>query len=199
MFQDRGNSFRLEAANLVLGRLCMHKQLLATRVFSVERRTHPRPDGEPITRDVVVHPGAVVVLPIASEGKIIMIRNHRLTVEEELWELPAGTREPNEAPIDTARRELEEETGYRAGRMDPLVEFYTSPGICTELMHAFVATDLTLVGQNLEPGEQIVVESLSFAEVERRLVDGRFRDGKTIATLGTYFARLNSSADAPNG
>ena len=78
----------------------------------------------------------------------------------------------------------------------PLIEFYTSPGICTELMHAFIATDLSPVGQRLEPGERIVVETLATDEVRRRFVAGEFKDGKTIAVLGTYFARLTLSSGA---
>ena len=174
----------------------MHKRLLTTRLFTVERMEFPRPGGEPVVRDVVVHPGAVVILPILPDRRIVMIRNHRHTVDRELWELPAGTREPEEEPIDTARRELEEETGYRAGHISPMIQFYTSPGICTELMHAFVATDLTPVGQRLEVDERIVAEPISATEVRRRLIDGEFVDGKTIAVLGTYFARSDPSIGA---
>ena len=165
----------------------MHECLLATPLFTVEHRVYPRPGEEPISRDVVVHPGAVVILPILDDHRVIMIRNYRHAVERELWELPAGTMEPNEEPIDTARRELEEETGYRAGRLRPLMEFYTSPGILTERMYAFVATDLTPVGQKLQGGEQIVAEAVDLDDARRRLVDGEFRDGKTIAVLGRYF------------
>ena len=167
--------------------LGMHKRLLSTHVFTVERRVYTRPGDVPITRDVVVHPGAVVILPILDEQSIVMIRNHRYTVERELWELPAGTIEPDEEPIETARRELEEETGFRAGRMMPLIEFYTSPGICTEWMRAFVATDLTPVGQKLQAGERIVVEIVNMTDARRRLIEGDFCDGKTIAVLGRYF------------
>lgn len=173
----------------------MHKQLFSTERFTVEQRVSPGSGDEPIVREVVVHPGAVVILPILDDGRIVMIRNHRIAVGWELWELPAGTREPGEEPIETAGRELEEETGFHAGRLSPLIEFYSSPGFCTELMHTFVATDLSPVGQRLEPGERIVVETLSTDEVQRRLVAGEFKDGKTIAVLGTYFARLARSGN----
>ena len=164
----------------------MHKCLLTTRLFSVEHRVYPRPDREPLRRDVVVHPGAVVILPVLDDRRVVMIRNYRHAVERELWELPAGTLEPNEEPIDTARRELEEETGYRAGKILPLMEFYTSPGILTERMYAFVATDLTSVGQKLQGGEQIVVEVVELADLRRSLIRGELCDGKTIAVLGRY-------------
>lgn len=168
----------------------MHQLLLSTSRFSVERRVFAGADGRSITRDVVVHPGAVVILPILDARRIVMIRNYRHTIEQELWELPAGTAEPGETAIDTARRELEEETGYRAGTMTPLTEFFTSPGVLTERMFAFVATDLTSVGQRLELGERIVAEVVELDRARRWLVNGELRDGKTIAVLGTYLARL---------
>ena len=164
----------------------MRKQLLAARLFTVEQRVFERPGQEPVTRDVILHPGAVVILPILDDRRIVMIRNYRYTVESELWELPAGTREPDEEPIETARRELEEETGYRAGQIRPLMEFYTTPGICTERMYAFLATDLTEVGQNLQGAELIEVEVVDIADARDRLLGGDFIDGKTIAVLGRY-------------
>jgi ADP-ribose pyrophosphatase len=165
------------------------KRLLSTPLFTVEHREFVRAGGLLVARDVVVHPGAVVILPIVSEHRIAMIRNFRHTVGQELWELPAGTMEAGETPAETARRELEEETGYRAGRLTQLVEFYTSPGICTERMHAFVANDLTHRGQNLQSDERITVEVVDLADARRMLAGGRFFDGKTIAVLGTYFAQ----------
>jgi ADP-ribose pyrophosphatase len=158
-------------------------------LFTVEHREYPRPGKDPVRRDVVVHPGAVVILPILDARRIVMIRNYRYAVEKELWELPAGTLEPDETPIETARRELEEESGYRAGRIVPLQEFYTSPGVLDERMHAFVATELTEVGQNLQGTERITVRVLDRDEVRRMLVDGELADGKTIAVLGLYFTR----------
>ena len=114
----------------------------------------------------MVHPGAVVVLPLLDDGRIVMIHNFRHTMEEELLELPAGTLAPGEPPIDAARRELSEETGYAAGSVEPFITFYTLPGICTERMHAFIATDLRAGEQRLEPGEQIRVEIVDLEIVE---------------------------------
>ena len=168
----------------------MHQLLLATSRFNVERRVFTGADGQSVTREVVVHPGAVVILPIVDSRRIVMIRNLRYTIEQELWELPAGTAEPNEAPIETARRELEEEAGYRAETMTPLTEFFTSPGVLTERMFAFVATELQPIGQRLEIGERIVAEIVELNRARTWLTNGELRDGKTIAVLGTYFARL---------
>lgn len=165
----------------------MRQRLLSTPLFSVEHKVFEGPDRGPVERDVVVHPGAAVMLPILDDRRIVMIRNYRYSIERELWELPAGTLEPEEEPIDTAHRELIEETGYRAGCLTPLMSFYTSPGILTEWMHAFVATDLTPVPQKLERGERIVVEAVPMPDVRRRLLEGEFIDGKTIAVLARYF------------
>ena len=151
--------------------------------FDVERRSVPAGDGDTVMREVVVHPGAVVVLPLLDDGRIVMIRNRRFAVEETLWELCAGTLEEGEAPEETAARELVEETGYRAERLEPLATFYTTPGICTERMHAFVATGLTEVGQDLEEGERIEVELVEPERVWRMVRDGEIEDGKTLTTL----------------
>ncbi len=102
---------------------------------------------------------------------------------QRLLELPAGTLERDEDPQHTAGRELEEETGYRAGRIHRLGEFYTSPGFADELMRVFVAEELAPGGQRLEPGEQIEVETVPCREALEMIDDGRIRDGKTIAAL----------------
>ncbi len=170
----------------------VRKRLLSTRLFAVEHREYPGPDGAVIGRDVVVHPGAVVILPVLSDGRFVLIRNYRYTVERELWELPAGTREPDESPAATARRELEEETGYRADSVEPLLTFFTSPGVLTEQMHAFVATGLAHVGQKLMADERIRVSPVAAGEARRMLVEGEFADAKTIAVLGIYFAKQNA-------
>jgi len=151
--------------------------------FDVERRYVPTREGGMAMREVVVHPGAVVVLPILGDGRVVMIRNRRFAVGETLWELCAGTLEPGEDPSVTAARELIEETGYRAGRLEPLTMFYTSPGICDERMFAFVATELTEVGQRLDATERIDVVPLDRHEVLGLVEAGEVRDGKTIATL----------------
>lgn len=156
--------------------------------FDVERRRVPTREGGTAVREVVVHPGAVVVLPLLDDGRIVMIRNYRFAVGETLWELCAGTLEPGEDPARTAARELIEETGYEADRIAPLTTFYTSPGICDERMYAFVARGLSEVGQQLEATEQIDVEVLTHDEVLRLVQAGEVRDGKTLATLLYYEA-----------
>jgi len=127
---------------------------------------------------------------VIGERSLIMIRNYRVAVDEELWEFPAGKLEPGEKPERAATRELEEETGYRSGRLRALSEFYTSPGFTDELMHVFVAEELTLVGQRLEPGEEITVDRIAVEDALAMVHDGRLRDGKSIAGLLTWQSLL---------
>ncbi len=164
------------------------RSLLHTPKFDVEMWKVALSDGREVDRQVVVHPGAVTILAICDDESIVMIRNRRFAADQVLLELPAGTMEADEEPVNCARRELEEETGYRAGTIKPLIEFYTSPGICTERMYAFVASDLTHVGQDLDDTEEIDVEIVAADKIRQNLIDGKLLDGKTIAVLGTYFA-----------
>jgi ADP-ribose pyrophosphatase len=137
-------------------------------------------------REVVLHPGAVVILPIMPDGQILLIRNRRYTVGERLVELPAGTLEPGEEPMNCAGRELVEETGYLAGRIKALNNFFTSPGVLSEKIYAFAAYDLEQAHVNPDEGEEIELLPTPFDEAIEMIRDGRIHDGKTIATLLTY-------------
>ncbi len=141
-------------------------------------------DGKTYHREVIRHPGAVVLLPILDRDHLVMIENHRPTVGETLLELPAGTREPDESAEATAARELIEETGYRAGVLEPVHEFYSAPGICDELMHLYVARELTLGEPNREAVEQITNRIASRQEIVDWIAAGKIRDAKTL--IGLY-------------
>ncbi|UCD29167.1 MAG: NUDIX hydrolase [Planctomycetota bacterium] len=164
----------------------MKEILLKATNFTVERREYEIPGRGLVRRELVIHPGAVVIIPMLTSDSVVMIRNYRFAVGAELLELPAGTLEPPEPPIECAARELEEETGYRAGKVEPLCEFYTSPGFTNEKMHVFVATELTPSTQNLDATEQIRVATMPLAEALAATADGRIVDGKTIAALHVY-------------
>jgi ADP-ribose pyrophosphatase len=138
------------------------------------------------TREVVAHPGAVVILPLLRDDTILLIRTFRYAVGQYLLELPAGTLEKNENPMNAAGRELLEETGYLAGRVQPIGNFYTSPGILSEKMYAFAAYDLQKREQALEEGEDIEVMTVPFTEAVGMIKSGQIVDGKSISALLMY-------------
>lgn len=183
--------------------------------FDFELVTVDAGGGGTLDREVVRHPGAVVVLPIletpGTQPRVVLIRNDRVSLERPLWELPAGTREPGEDPLRTAARELEEETGYAAATLEPLGRFYTSPGLSDERMWAFVARGLTRVGQRLEPDERLSVHPTPVPAVlnmvdragELGEDDGRIEDGKSMLVIlwahrkGLLPVRPDPHANAP--
>jgi ADP-ribose pyrophosphatase len=173
--------------------------LLETRRFRVVEETVTREDGRAASCQYVVHPGSVAILPLVDDDHICLIRNRRLTVQATLLEIPAGTREPGEPPLETARRELEEETGYRAARWEKLVEFYASPGILSEGMHVFVASDLTPGDPHREANEEIENLVVTWAEAMAMLDRGEIVDGKTIVALLIYERRRGGARSGEQG
>lgn len=163
-----------------------NEQIYQGKRFSVFKADILSKSGQEVTKEAIIHPGAVVILPIVDNEHIVMIRNYRIVIGQELWELPAGTLEPNESPDKTAYRELIEETGYESSQIQFLSSFYTSPGICDELMYAFVAENLKHVGQQLEETEEIKVEIISWDQVWKKVREGSIKDGKTLAALLLY-------------
>ncbi len=140
-------------------------------------------------REVVRHPGAVAIVPVAKGDRIVMVRQYRYAVEEFLLELPAGTREPGETPEQTAVRELGEETGYCATAVTPLATVFTAPGFCDEALSVFLGTGLIAGPSHPDQGEDIEVVHVPFDSAVSMLVEGAFRDAKTIAGLGQFFLR----------
>ncbi len=157
--------------------------LLQARRFTVIRQIHRTPDGVEHIRETVQHPGAVTILPLFDDGRVCLIRNYRIAVEQELIELPAGTLEPGEHPDQTAARELEEETGFRAVKLVKLHAFFMSPGILNERMHVYVAQGLTKSQTHFDAGEQIENLIVTWDEAVRMALDGRIQDAKSIATI----------------
>ncbi|MCC7350519.1 MAG: NUDIX hydrolase [Phycisphaerales bacterium] len=143
-------------------------------------------NGHRVRREVVVHPGAVVVLPFLSTDRILLIRNRRYAAGQTLVELPAGTLDKKEDPMNCAGRELQEETGYLAGRLQRLGGFYSSPGVLSEKLYAFAAYDLQRTATALEDDEEIEVMETSFDEAIEMIRQGQIIDAKTIATLLMY-------------
>jgi ADP-ribose pyrophosphatase len=150
------------------------------------------PDGTTKDREIVIHPGAVVIVARDEQDRVALVRQYRPAIQRETLELPAGTREAGELPETTARRELTEETGLHAASWSKLVEFYSSPGFCTEQMQVFVATGLAPGQPSPEDDELIEVSWIGLADVPRLIAQGQICDAKSIAGLLTYLrnARL---------
>lgn len=139
-----------------------------------------------VTREVVVHPGAVVILPVMEDGRVLMIKNHRYSVQQVLIELPAGTLEKGEDPMNCAGRELLEETGYLANKLQRIGAFFSSPGILTEKLYAFAAYHLEKKESALEEDEEIETFPVLFDDALKMIDTAEIMDGKTIATLLMY-------------
>ncbi len=166
---------------MVGSRIQRSESLLETRRFRVVRVHYLLESGQLHHREVIQHPGAVVVIPMLDDGRLCLIRNYRVAVDRTLLEFPAGTLEAGEAPQETARRELLEETGFRCQQMMPLGEFFMSPGILNERMRVFVARQLDAQSPVREVGEEIENVVLSGAEVDRAVAENAILDAKTIA------------------
>ena len=162
--------------------------VLQTRVFDVQREKVIEPGGLEATRDIIVHPGSVVVLPVLPDGRIVLIRQYRHSVEQYLWELVAGRRDGDESFVAGARRELQEETGYTAGKMKLLLDLFPSPGFLRENMAIFLATGLKKGEASPEPDERITQQVVTLREAERWIRSGKIRDAKTVAGI-LYYAK----------
>ena len=142
-----------------------------------------------VRREVVEHPGAVVIVPIDREGRILWVRQYRHAAGRSLLELPAGTLEAGEKPEVCARRELAEETGFAAASWSVLGGFYSAPGFCSEYLHAFAATDLTPEVAQADEDEDITVEALSLDESFALMDSAQIEDAKSLAALHLYLRR----------
>ncbi|HEY6291830.1 MAG TPA: NUDIX hydrolase [Terriglobia bacterium] len=163
--------------------------LYSGRVLALKVDEVIEPGGVRARREVVVHPGSVVVLPCLADGRIVLVRQFRYAARQSLWELVAGSLKPQEGVLPAARRELIEETGYRARKLRRVLTFFPSPGFLTEKMHVVEAHDLTLEKAQPEEDERIEVRRFSRAELSRMLASGRIRDGKTLVALLWLFGR----------
>lgn len=137
-------------------------------------------DGRVTVREVCEHPGGVAVLPLLPNGDVILVRQYRYPYRAELLEIPAGKLEGGEAHLDCGIRELSEETGYRAGRMDYLGCMYPSAGYLNEKLHIYLARDLTAGEAHPDEGEHLAVEVLPLSELLRRVMADEIHDAKTM-------------------
>lgn len=147
-------------------------------VLKVERLVEP--GGVETTREVVCHPGSVVVIPHLADGRLILVRQYRHAAGESLWELVAGGLESGETPLEGARRELLEETGYDASRLKPIMEFYPSPGLLSEKMHLIEAWDLTASQGHPDEDERIETGFFTLEAVLEMVRSNSIKDAKTL-------------------
>ena len=137
-------------------------------------------NGSRVRREVVEHPGGVGIVPVTQDNKVLMVRQYRYPMEEELLEIPAGKLGDNEAPIDCAVRELSEETGCAAGRIIDLGAAYPSPGFCRETLFLFLALDLQQGDMHLDEDELLSVEAIGIDELIELIMENKLPDAKSI-------------------
>ncbi|EFI42059.1 NUDIX hydrolase [Peptoniphilus sp. oral taxon 386] len=156
------------------------------KILSLRVETVELPDKKYSKREIIEHPPAVVIVPVTSNNEIIMIKQFRKPIEKVIYEVPAGLLEINESPIDGAIRELKEETGYHADKVEYMTEFYSSPGFCTEKMYIFSAENLEFEEQKLDEDEFIDLEIVPFDRALKMIKLGEIMDAKTIAGILIY-------------
>jgi ADP-ribose diphosphatase len=171
------------------GKILGSRMLYEGRVFSVRRDRVREPGGVEVTRDVVVHSGSVVLLPVFPGGEILLVRQYRHSVRSFLWELVAGRIEPGESPLAAARRELAEETGYTARRFRKLMDVFPTPGFVSEHMVVFACEGLAAGQSHPDADERIEARRFTLPQLERMMRTGRLRDAKSIAAI-LYYARF---------
>ncbi len=135
------------------------------------------------TREIIKHNGSAAIVPVFEDLSVALVRQYRHAAEKYLLEIPAGTLEIGESPEEGAAREIEEEIGFKAGKLEKLTEFYVSPGFLTEKMYVFLATDFIETAQNLDDDEAISIEKYSFPELFDKIRNGEIQDAKTMVSL----------------
>jgi ADP-ribose pyrophosphatase len=168
------------------------KTVYQGKVFGVRRDRVIEPSGVETTREMVTHPGSVVVMPVFKDGRILLVQQYRHVAGQALWELVAGKRDGEEDFAEGARRELAEETGYTAKKLTQIMDVFPSPGFVTENMVIFVAEGLTKGQARPEEDEKITPKIVTLREAERWIRRGKIRDAKTVAGVlyyATFLAR----------
>ena len=153
------------------------------KLFKVYKEKVRLPDGSERPRDIVVHPGAVALVVVDDAGRLVLVRQYRRAVDRALLEIPAGTREAGEDPVECARREVREETGYEAANIRRLGGFYSAPGFCTEFLHCYLMTGLTDNPSDGDEDENIEVEHLTVDQAIEAIKTGQICDAKSICGI----------------
>lgn len=168
-------------------RVIATRRIYDGRIVSLREDTVELPNGRSALREVVEHAAVVAIAPIDADGNILLVRQYRLPAEEALLEVPAGGVDDGESTEEAAQRELQEETGYRADRLERIGGFFVSPGYCTEFIHVFLATSLIESKLEGDADEDIVLEWVPFRDALGLIDSGEIKDGKSI--IGLLLAR----------
>jgi ADP-ribose pyrophosphatase len=159
------------------------RKIFSGRIINLKEVIVKLPDGKTSKRELISHPGAAAIIPILPGNKVIFVKQYRKAIEKILLEIPAGTLEKNEKPINCAKRELIEETGFKAKKIKKILDFYPAPGYTSERIHIFTATGLSHVGSNTEPDEFIKTEILTKKQIKKLYKEGKIVDSKTLIGL----------------
>lgn len=168
------------------------KDIFKGKIIDVKIDTIMLPNGQTAQRELVFHKDGAAVLPLTSENKVILVRQFRKPIEEEIYEIPAGLLEADEDPKGAALRELEEETGYKANRIEFLFSMYVSPGFCDEKIYIYFAQDLEVSTQNLDEDEFIQLFEFTMDEVEEMIRDQKIVDAKTISAYYAVKSKIDN-------
>ncbi len=163
--------------------------IYAGKVFGIRRDEVIEPSGVRTTREMITHPGSVVVLPVLPDGKVLLIQQYRHAAKQYLWELVAGRIDEGETAREAAERELKEETGYGAKSLEMFLEFFPTPGFLEEEMFLFLAEGLTPGKASPEDDEKIIARAYDHKQLEGMLRKKKLRDAKTIAGI-LYYLRF---------
>jgi ADP-ribose pyrophosphatase len=160
------------------------------KILNIELDRVTLPNGHQMELEMIHHPGAAAVVPILEDGNVVMIYQYRYAAGGYIYEIPAGKLHPGEDPLECAKRELAEETGYQAKMYQPLVSFLTTPGFCDEIIHIYLAQSLTPGAQNLEESEVLEVKKIPLEKTLDMIQKGLIKDGKTIIGLHSAWIHL---------
>jgi ADP-ribose pyrophosphatase len=165
------------------------------KVFTLVRENVILENGTTTDVEFIEHPGASAIIPFLDDHRIVLLKQYRHALKKNIWEIPAGTLDPQEDIISCAKRELIEETGYSAGQWQKLGEITPVPGYSDERIHIFLARELQPAGRNLDPDEVIQVEEVDFFKALEMIGDGKIQDAKSIAGLfmASQFSKSNAA------
>ena len=170
----------------------MKKSIYKGKIIDLSVETVTLPNGATADLEIITHPGAAAVVPMKDDRTVVMVRQYRHAVGSFIYEIPAGKLHPGEDPRDCAVREVEEETGYKVGRLEPILSFFTTPGFTNEIIHIFVGRELSPGTQNLGADEVLEIIEMPLAQAMDLIQDGVIKDAKTIIGLQAVCLKMKN-------